>query len=233
MNKLLTQTIARHDTWQGQHNSMSWHDKYLPTRFQQLDDKLRGGGLPKGSSIEYLSDSNGLGSMGLFLPAMEALSHEDRWMMFIAPPHTPYAPLLEARNIDSGKILMVHPRNRADLLWSIEQALRSGTCSAVFAWLGAGHYRYNELRQLQLAASSGDTLNVLFRPQQAATQASPASLRLQSRAYREVHILKQRSGVQQIDVALTTTNNDNQQPQLWELPAWPPTHCANESRYVH
>ena len=96
----------------------------------------------------------------------------------------------------------MHPKNREDLLWATEQALRSSTCSAVFSWLGADDYSYGELRKLQLAAAGGDSLAVLFRPHQAARNHAPASLRLQMREYRKVHILKQRGGNQALDVDL-------------------------------
>ena len=65
-----------------------------------------------------------------------------------------------------------------------------------------------------------DSLGVLFRPQQAAQNHAPASLRLQMREYRKVHILKQRGGNQGIDVDLPPAEDVPQQPQLWELPAW-------------
>ena len=158
--------------------------------------------------------------MGLFLPAMERLSAQGRWQTFIAPPFLPYAPLLRARGIDTRQLLLVHPRDRDDLLWATEQALRSSTCSAVFSWLGAGEYRYGELRRLQLAAADGDTLAVLFRPHRAGNEQAPAGLRLQMRAYRRVHILKQRGGRQGIDVALPPAEDVPGQPQLWEVPAW-------------
>ena len=46
--------------------------------------------------------------------------------------------------------MMVHPKTREELLWATEQAVRSTTCSVV-CWLGSTHYRYAELRKLQLA----------------------------------------------------------------------------------
>jgi protein ImuA len=126
-------------------------------------------------------------------------------------------------------VLLVHPRSREDLLWSIEQALRSTTCSAVFSWLGAGQYSYGELRKLQLAAAASDTLCVLFRPLQAAAESAPAGLRLQMREYRKAQILKQRGGRQGIDVDLAPEDELPHQPQLWELPAWPPAAAAGSA----
>ena len=161
-----------------------------------------------------------MGAMGVFLPAMEKLSEQGRWQAFIAPPYTPYAPLLAARGIDTQQVLLVHPQNREDLLWATEQALRSGTCSAVFSWLGAADYRYSELRKLQLAAAGSDTLAVLFRATEAGINHAPAGLRLQMREYRKVHILKQRGGYQDVDVELPPADDVPHQPQLWELPVY-------------
>jgi protein ImuA len=221
-NLAIEQIIQRSDTWRGRHNRGADAWSGLSTGFRQLDAELYGNGWPLGQTIELLSDSSGLGAMGLFLPAMEQLSASGRWQVFIAPPFIPYAPLLSARGIDTRQILLVHPQNRQDLLWSIEQALRSTTCSAVFAWMGAAEYRYSELRKLQLAADGSDTLSVLFRPRPAARNHAPASHRLDMNAYRQVHILKQRGGNQTVDVCLSEDNDVPGQPQLWELPAHPP-----------
>ncbi len=238
MNEALQQVINRNDTWRGSHNHFAnrglpancdFHSDSLSTGYRSLDGELQQGGWPLGNSIELLSDGSGLGSMGLFLPAMETLSAQGRWQVFIAPPFTPYAPLLEARGIDTGQVLLVHPKNREDLLWATEQALRSSTCSAVFSWLGAHNYRYSELRKLQLAAASGDSLAVLFRPLSAASNHAPAALRLQMREYRKVHILKQRGGNQYLDVTLPASEDVPEQPQLWELPAWPADGSAQLS----
>lgn len=225
----LDHIIRRPDTWRGRPDRFSgtrqpangdWHGRGLATGYSDLDRTLQQGGWPAGTTVEVLSDGCGLGSMGLFLPAMTTLSSQRRWQVFIAPPWVPYAPLLAARGIDTGQVLLVHPRNRKDLLWSVEQALRSGTSASVFAWLGAGQYRYGELRKLQLAAASGDTLAVLFRPNQAASEHSPAGLRLQMRAWRSVHIVKQRGGPQGEDIYLSPADEHPEHPQLWELPVW-------------
>ncbi|WP_439107971.1 translesion DNA synthesis-associated protein ImuA [Congregibacter sp.] len=236
----LHSVISRRDTWLGysdfassplidnaqdkQHsadsaaNSDLHYHQRIPTGFGALDARLCEQGWPLGTCIEVMSDASGMGAMGLFLPAMEVLSRQERWQAFVAPPYTPYAPLLAARGVDTQKVLLVHPREREELLWSTEQALRSGTCSVVFSWLGNGEYRYAELRRLQLAAARGNTLAVLFRSQDAAHQHAPTALRLQMNAYRQVHILKQRSGMQGIDVYLPPEDDIPHQPQLWELP---------------
>ncbi len=229
MNEALQQVIERNDTWRGNfaagqafpaNGDKHWDDNALSSGYSTLDAQLQQGGWPLGNTIEMLSDGCGLGSMGLFLPAMEKLSAEGRWQVFIAPPFTPYAPLLQARGINTEQILLVHPKSREDLLWATEQALRSSTSSAVFSWLGAHEYRYGDLRKLQLAAADSDSLSVLFRPHSAARNHAPASLRLQMREYRKVHILKQRGGNQYMDVELPPAEDVPEQPQLWEVPVW-------------
>lgn len=235
MHDPLEQVMRRHDTWRGFGDSQQnvlripsansdWHGvDSVTTGFPALDRKIHLGGFPTTGAIEVLSDSCGLGAMGLFLPTMERLSEQGRWQAFIAPPHTPYAPLLAARGIATEQVLMVHPKSREDLLWATEQALRSTTCSVVFSWLRATDYRYSELRKLQLAASANDTLAVLFRSNAAAEQHTPASLRLQMTEYRTVEILKQRGGHQGIRVPLPASDDIPDQPQLWEIPGIPTT----------
>jgi protein ImuA len=224
MNAAIDHVMQRQDTWLGRASQAPRQG--LSSGYNKLDAELYGSGWPLGNTVELLSDGNGLGAMGLFLPAMEQLSQQGRWQVFIAPPYIPYAPLLEARGIDSQQVLLVHPQNRQDLLWSIEQGLRSSTCSAVFAWLGNAEFSYSELRKLQLAAAGTDVLSVLFRPRQAAHNHSPAPLRLEMKEYRKIHILKQRGGNQFVDVNLGTEDDVPGQPQLWELPAYPPAQYA-------
>ena len=218
MNTAIDHVLQRQNTWL--RGSANPSEPGFSTGFSKLDQALHASGWPQGNLVELLSDGAGLGCMGLLLPTMETLSKRGRWQVFIAPPCTPYAPLLDARGIDSQQILLVHPHNKQDLLWSVEQALRSGTCSAVFAWLHGAEFRYNELRKLQLAAANSDVFSVLLRPRQAAVHHSPATLRLEMKAYRQVSILKQPGGRQSINVNLGCEDDVPGQPQLWELPAY-------------
>ena len=65
----------------------------------------------------------------------------------------------------------------ADVLWALEQSLRSGHVGAVLAWL-APALRADALRRLQLAAQSHDGPVFLFRDLLAASRPSAAPLRL-------------------------------------------------------
>ncbi|MGB6309785.1 MAG: translesion DNA synthesis-associated protein ImuA [Steroidobacteraceae bacterium] len=149
-----------------------------------LDARLPGGGWPTASLIEVLLDDTGLGEVQLFLPALvECQRHtghgrvEDApWLVWIAPPHEPYAPALTQQGIELGRLLIVRPASATEALWAAEQALASGVCAAVFLWLKGTDDRW--LRRLKLAAEAGGALGVLFRPERHRFESSPASLRL-------------------------------------------------------
>ncbi len=167
----------------------------VPSGFPQLDALLPGGGWPSGTITEILIPCLGIGELQLFLPALARLSHGNRWLTFIAPPHIPYAPALAAAQVDLSRVLLVHPRATIDGLWAVEQSLRAGTCGAVLAWPAAADVR--ALRRLQLAAEAGRSWGVLFRPGQTAVAGSSAALRLQlvpTPGGIDVYILKRRGG---------------------------------------
>jgi hypothetical protein len=154
------------------------------TGCSSLDARLPGGGWPTASLIEVLLDDAGLGEVQLFLPALvecqRQTSHgragEAPWLVWIAPPHEPYAPALAQQGIELERFLVVQPASATEALWAAEQALGSGVCAAVFLWLRGTDDRW--LRRLKLAAEAGGALGVLFRPERHRFESSPASLRL-------------------------------------------------------
>lgn len=153
----------------------------IATGFAALDAELPGAGWPTGCLTELLPAHEGIGELRILGPALAHLSQAGRRLAWIAPPHLPYAPALEAAGIDLAHLLIVRTRSPRDTLWAAEQALASAACGAVLVWPGAPprhEVKYAELRRLQLAAEKTRTLAVLFRPPRAAMEASPAALRL-------------------------------------------------------
>src|SRR5580693_9500331 len=145
-----------------------------------LDARLPGGGWPTASLVEVLIDASGLGEIQLFLPAL-VQSQRKRdgdapWIVWIAPPHEPFAPALEQQGIELGRFIVVRPASAMEALWAAEQALSSGVCAAVLLWLKGTDDRW--LRRLKLAAEEGGALGVLFRPERHRFESSPAVLRL-------------------------------------------------------
>jgi hypothetical protein len=127
----------------------------------------------------------------LFLPALvesqRRADGETPWLVWIAPPHEPYAPALAQQGVELARFLVVRPVTAMEALWAAEQTLSSGVCAAVLLWLKGTDDRW--LRRLKLAAEAGGTLGVLFRPERHRFESSPASLRMaMTRSEHQVHL---------------------------------------------
>ena len=146
-----------------------------PTGLAELDALLPGGGWPRGALSEILIEQDGIGECSLVLPALAALTQARRRVALVAPPYIPYAPALAAAGIDLTQLVHIDS-NAADTHWTAEQCLRAGCCGAVLNWLPQADYQ--QLRRLQLAAETGASIGFVFRPLSAASQTSPAALRL-------------------------------------------------------
>lgn len=162
---------------------------------------MPGGGWPAAGLTEVLTGHYGIGELSLLMPALARLGQDGGadCIVWIAPPHIPYAPALHSRGVDPDRVLVVRRQADAsgsrDILWATEQALRSGSCGAVLAWPRC--VDQTALRRLQLAAETGRCWAILFRPPQAARQRSPAALRMRLTATGEqtrIEILKCRGG---------------------------------------
>src|SRR5882762_6617217 len=166
--------LQRHPVWRGE--SLAKNVAALPTGFPCLDAELPGGGWPRQGLTELLTDEAGIGELELVLPALAALTSAGNRSVWIGPPHVPYAPALAAAGLDLTHLLIVTPASRRDALWAAEQALRSGGCHALAAWLRKP--RYAELQRLAVAAEASHAVAFLYRPLAAAAESSPACLRL-------------------------------------------------------
>ena len=177
----LTDILADARVWKLKDASAAPDRPVWSTGCSALDARLPGGGWPTASLIEVLLDDTGMGEVQLFLPALvecqRRTNHEGTaWLVWVAPPHEPYAPALAQRGIELTRLLIVRPVDATEALWAAEQALASGVCAAVFLWLKGTDDRW--LRRLKLAAEAGGALAVLFRPERHRFESSPASLRL-------------------------------------------------------
>jgi len=148
----------------------------LSTGLAELDAQLPGGGWPLGALSEILFAHDGVGELGLLMPALAELTRRQQRVVFVAPPYIPYAPALAACGLDLRHVVQIDS-SATEGSWSAEQCLRSGACGAVIGWMQQADY--TQLRRLQLAAESGEALAFLFRPARAADKPSPAALRLQ------------------------------------------------------
>lgn len=188
----LDNVLAQGQVWTGK----TWQHDHLPvvpTGYPTLDELFAG--WPKGALTEIIYGQAGIGEMRLLVPALAELSQQERWIMLIAPPFLPNAEVLAQHGVDTSKLLIIRPDTVRDLHWTVEESLRAGTCSAVLAWPGSMDIKV--IRRLQLAAEAGNTLGLLFRPEQAANEPSTAALRLTLQASAtgsEVKVIKRRGG---------------------------------------
>ena len=148
----------------------------IPTGFDLLDAELPGGGWPAGALTELVGLHEGIGELQLVLPTLARLSTAGKRIIWLAPPHLPYAPALAAAGVDLANLAVVRAPGRRDALWAAEQALRAGSCHALLAWFR--NARYPELRRLAVAAEASRAFVALFRPAEAAHESSPACLRI-------------------------------------------------------
>jgi len=159
-----------------------------PSRFAELDAALPGGGWPTQALTELLLPHPGLGELRLLAPVLAAVQAAGGSLMWFDPPAAPCAWALGALGIDIAQLVVVHPRQAlrgparqrlpaADMLWALEQALKSGHVGAVLAWLPA-RLPADTLRRLQLAAQVHDGPAFLLRDVAARQQPSAAPLRL-------------------------------------------------------
>jgi cell division inhibitor SulA/protein ImuA len=183
--------LDRPDIWRGDLNRAG--TPTVPCGFPGLDAELPGGGWPAGALTEILPAHEGIGELRLLGPALAGLSQCGLRLVWIAPPHLPYAPALAAAGIDIANLVLVRAASPKDTLWAAEQALASNACGAVLAWPRGA--KYAELRRLQIAAEGGRAPAFLFRAPEAASEPSPAPLRIAletSDGGLAVHVVKRR-----------------------------------------
>jgi protein ImuA len=153
----------------------------VPTQYAALDAELPAAGWPAAQLIELLVPRAGIGELRLLLPTLAQRSQGAQGVMLVAPPAIPYAPALAAHGVVLDRLLVVQAPQRADRLWTIEQALRSASLGAFVAWLPEEHgipVLNDQLRRLQLAAQASNAIVFAFRPPAARANASPAPLRI-------------------------------------------------------
>ncbi|HUK02802.1 MAG TPA: translesion DNA synthesis-associated protein ImuA [Steroidobacteraceae bacterium] len=170
----------------------------VPTGFAALDARLPGHGWPQSGLVEMLLPCFGAGELYLLLPALAQLTSRPlaRWCAWIAPPLEPFAPALAAHGVALSRVLILHT---AEPLWACEQALRSGDCDVVLAFVKA-RVQARALRRLQLATERGRSLGFILRTRHAAAtrESSGAALQLKvepTAGGARVTVLKSRGGV--------------------------------------
>jgi cell division inhibitor SulA len=140
-----------------------------------------------------LLPADGVGELQLVLPTLARLTQGARTVVIVAPPYAPCVAGWRQHGVDMRHVEIVHADSQ-EVLWAMEQCLRSASCAAVLAWPQQADD--HALRRLQVAADSGHALAFVFRARRHLTQASPAALRLEleARPQTRVWVRKCRGG---------------------------------------
>jgi protein ImuA len=146
-----------------------------------LDAVLPGGGWPLRTLCECLLAQPGQGEWQLLHPVLRHFSEQAQSILLVAPPQLPYAPALLQVGIDPQQVLVVRPEQPKDVLWSAEQALKSGAMGVVIIWIKETDSA--SMRRIQLATAEHSGLSMVVRDMAFARAPSPANLRLILRAH--------------------------------------------------
>ncbi len=136
-----------------------------------MDTCLPAGGYTAGSVIEYLRRTPACGASYLaFLAAASAMRATNGFLVVVDNLGHFYPPLLASFGIDLAKVVFVRPDSQADMIWTIDQSLRTPAVAAVICEIIRLDDR--SARRLQLAAERGGGLALLLRS--AAARNSPS-----------------------------------------------------------
>jgi hypothetical protein len=157
---------------------IEWLATHVAAGGSPVGRKEKTGGSPVGRKEKTGGPpvSTRIATLGL-LAAREAC-REGGALVVIDRRQTFYPPAAAAWGIDLERLIVVHPQNARDELWTAVQALRSPAVAAMFAPIDRLDSR--AFRRLQLAAQAGRTLGVLVRPASAREEPSWADVKLEA-----------------------------------------------------
>lgn len=192
----LEQLLNRADIWRGDVRILA-PQIALDTGYPELNAALLNDGWPRRSLVEVCQKGFNPQEWLLLSPALKAA---DGYVVLLNPPVMPFCQALIQAGLDLDQIIIVQVSNKADFLASFVELARSESCAVLLAWQQQHNLSYTELRKCFLATNEGAALCVMFRPEHAQQQSSPASLRLLSEITAndiQLRIFKQKGVLQQ------------------------------------
>ena len=139
----------------------------------EIDAALPWGGLPRGALHEVLGDDGALYGFSATLAAR--IADDKRPILWCRRGRDLYGPGLAAFGIDTDRLILVQGAKDADILWAMEEALRSGAVAAVLGEVARANA--TATRRLQLAAERGGGTALLLRPGKTTVPPCPAATR--------------------------------------------------------
>lgn len=193
----LEQLLNRTDIWRGNAQGLA-PQIAVDTGYAEVNAALLNGGWPTRSLVEVCQKSFHQQEWLLFSPALKTGTG---YIVLLNPPVIPFCQGLIQLGVDLERVIVVQVSNKADFIASFVELARTESCEMLLAWQQHQSLSYTELRKCLLAANEGSGLCVLFRPESAQQQSSPAVLRLlteitlsdvQITIYKQKGVLQQR-----------------------------------------
>ncbi len=126
----------------------------------EIDGALPWGGLPRASLHEVIGGDDA--ASGFCAALLARLAGEKGSVLWCRRRRDLYGPGLAALGLDPGRLIVVRGRTPTDILWAMEEGLRSGSLAAVLGETdGIGP---TAGRRLQLAAEAGGVTALLLHP---------------------------------------------------------------------
>lgn len=119
-------------------------------------------GFIPGTLTEWLSERSGGGAEVLSLMVAQRACQQGGKLVVFDSQNEFYPPAALAWGVSLDQLMIVRPRTQEDLLWSIDQALRCSSVSAV--WGAIDGLDERSFRRFQLAAESSGCLGLFLRP---------------------------------------------------------------------
>ncbi len=174
--------------------SPSWRKvSALSTGCPALDRVLPENGFRRGTLIEWIGRGEGDGATTLAFRAAAggaaAGGARDGGAVVVLDRSGEFYPPAAIRlGIEPARLVVVHPANKPDYGWALDQALRCPAVAAVIAWPDSPENRPGKkslgwldshtFRRLQLAVERGGGVGMLIRPYAVRSEPSWADVRL-------------------------------------------------------
>jgi len=172
---------------------------FRKTGYGLLDEILPGGGWPLHGLTEILAERVGMGALRLVLPAIAKVTSMKKKVICVDPPYVPYPSSLLSEGLDLSNFIVIEPSSKFDstdceTLKIYEDVLKFENCSIALIWLSKMSFK--DSRRLQLAALSGKTWGIIFRPMDAAALSSSSPLKI------GLEVLSLNSGIRNLKIRI-------------------------------
>ncbi|MGD8164391.1 SOS-induced cell division inhibitor SulA [Pantoea sp. FN0307] len=128
------------------------------------------------SELSYSEAQPGLTQL-LLLPLLQQLGTQSRWQLWLTPPQKISRQWLKASGLPLNKMMQLPYHQAFSTVEAMIKALQTGNYSVVLGWF-ANDISENDRRRLEEAASAGQALGLIMRPQTGATCPSGQKNRL-------------------------------------------------------